>query len=46
MSFNIDGTSGDINTKFQGIISLINEHAPDLIFIAEYPDYEKKFDSF
>lgn len=36
MSFNIDGSSGDIKKKAPRIVSLIDRYSPDVVFIAEY----------
>ena len=36
MSFNIDGSTGDIKKKAPRIVSLIEKYSPDVVFIAEY----------
>lgn len=42
MSFNIDGSMERISAKAEGILNLIKEHNPDIVFLAEfselYPD--------
>jgi endonuclease/exonuclease/phosphatase (EEP) superfamily protein YafD len=36
VSFNMDGTEGDIRTKAPGIVSLIERYSPDVLFLTEY----------
>lgn len=42
MSFNIDGSSQDIAIRAHGIVNIINNQSPDLVFIAEYPESDLK----
>lgn len=42
MSFNIDGSSDDIDSKVYRIVSLIENCSPDVVFIAEYCEHDIK----
>ena len=39
LSYNIDGTSGDVLDKSDRVRSFLREYSPDIVFIAEYDDF-------
>ena len=46
LSFNIEGTVGDYYKKESGILKLVRQHSPDIVFLAEYNEqYANSMDS-
>jgi endonuclease/exonuclease/phosphatase (EEP) superfamily protein YafD len=41
MSFNIDGSTGEIHTKAPRIASLIESYSPDVVFITEFSEEDR-----
>lgn len=39
LSYNIDGTTGDVLEKSKALRSFLRQYSPDIVFIAEYDDF-------